>query len=381
MTRYALLASAACLTVLAAPALAEPPILGDAKTADPSSYKVETVVTGLDHPWGLAFLPDGAMLVTERNNGLRLIRDGKLVGEKLTGLPEAFAQGQGGYLDVVLDPAFATNGLIYVSLAEGTADANHTAVVRAKFDGTALSEVTTIYRNTPDKDTGAHFGGRLAFLPDGTLLLTTGDGFVYREKAQDKSSGLGKILRIDTNGAAPAGNPFAAEAGALAAVYSLGHRNVQGLAVDAATGTVYETEHGALSGDEINVIKPGLNYGWPVATYSVDYSGSEISPYTDREGMEPPLAVWKPERFAPSGLAVYRGAMFPAWEGDLLAGGLAEQRVDRIDLDADGKVLGREALFGELRERIRDVRVGPDGAIWLLTDTEDGKVLKVTPAN
>jgi len=376
--RAALLASAA---LLAAPALGEPPVLGDAKPADPKTYKVETVVSGLDHPWSLAFLPDGGMLVTERNNGLRLVRDGKLVGDKLAGLPEAFAEGQGGYLDVVLDPAFATNGLIYISMAEGTEDANHTAVVRAKFDGAGLSDVTTIYRNTPDKDTGAHFGGRLAFLPDGTLLLTTGDGFVYREKAQDKSSGLGKILRIDTNGAAAAGNPFAAEAGALAVVYSYGHRNVQGLAIDPVTGTVYQTEHGALSGDELNVIKPGLNYGWPVATYSVDYSGSEISPYTDRPGMEAPLAVWKPERFAPSGLAVYRGALFPAWEGDILAGGLAEQRVDRIDLDASGKVLGREALFGELKERIRDVRVGTDGAIWLLTDTEDGKVLKVTPAN
>ena len=379
MMRPALLATAA-LAALLGTARAEPPVLGEPKAGDPATYKVETVVSGLDHPWGLAFLPDGGLLVTERNGGLRLVRDGK-ASEPLAGLPEAFKQGQGGYHDVVLDPGFASNGLIYIAFAEGTDEANHTAVARAKFDGTALSDVTVIYRNTPDKDTGAHFGGRLAFLPDGTLLLTTGDGFVYREKAQDKSSGLGKIIRIDTNGNAPADNPFASEDSTLPVLYSYGHRNPQGLAIDPVTGTIYQTEHGALSGDELNIIKPGLNYGWPVATYSVDYSGSEISPYTEREGMENALAVWKPERFAPSGLAVYRGPLFPAWEGDILAGGLAEMRVDRIDLDADGKVLGREALFGELGERIRDVRVSADGAVYLLTDTDDGKVLKVTPAN
>ncbi len=376
MMKSALLASAALAAFTTA--LAEPPILGEPKAGDPATYMVTPVVSGLDHPWGLAFLPDGGLLVTERNGGLRVVRDGK-ASDALEGLPPAFKEGQGGYFDVVLDPAYATNGLIYVAYAEGNGEANHTAIARAKFDGAALSDVKVIYKNTPDKDTGAHFGGRLAFLPDGTLLLTTGDGFQYREKAQDKSSGLGKIIRIDTDGNAPADNPFAGEEGTLPVLYSYGHRNQQGLAIDPATGTIYQTEHGALSGDELNIIKPGLNYGWPVATYSVDYSGSEISPYTDRPGMEAPLAVWKPERFAPSGLAVYHGALFPQWEGDILAGGLAEMRVDRIDLDADGKVLGREALFAELQERIRDVRVAPDGAVYLLTDTEDGKILKVTP--
>ncbi len=381
MTKPALFATAALAALLAASAAAEPPVLGEPSAADPARFRIDTIATGLDHPWSLAFLPDGAMLVTERNNGLRLIRDGKLVGERLEGLPQAFEEGQGGYFDVVLDPAFAANGFIYIAYAEGTGAANHTAVVRAKFDGAALSEITTILKNTPDKDTGAHFGGRLLFLPDATLLLTTGDGFQYREKAQDKASGLGKILRFDTSGKPAADNPFVGDEGAQPLVYSYGHRNQQGLAIDPVTGVVYQTEHGALSGDELNLIKPGLNYGWPVATYSVDYSGSEISPYTQRDGMEPPLAVWKPERFAPSGLAVYRGALFPDWDGDILAGGLAEMRVDRIDLDADGKVLGRQALFADLRERIRDVRVGPDGAIYLLTDTDDGKLLKVTPAN
>lgn len=380
MSKPALLASAALAALLAAAAQAAPPVMDAPIATDPATYKVETIVSGLDHPWSIAFLPDGGMLVTERNNGLRLIRDGKLVGDRLEGLPEAFEEGQGGYFDIALDRDFASNGFIYVSYAEGTGAANHTAVARAKFDGAKLGDVTTILRNAPDKDTGAHFGGRLVVLPDGTLLLTTGDGFEYREKAQDKSSGLGKILHFNTDGAPAADNPFLNEAGANKLIWSYGHRNQQGLALDSATGNVYQTEHGALSGDEVNLIKPGLNYGWPVATYSVDYSGSEISPYTDRPGMEAPIAVWKPERFAPSGLAVYRGALFPDWDGDLLAGGLAEQRVDRIDLDAAGKVVARHALFGELHERIRDVRVGPDGAIYLLTDTEDGKLLKVTPA-
>lgn len=377
MTKPALFATAALAAVLAHPADASP-ILGDAPAADPARYKVETVVSGLDHPWSLAFLPDGGLLVTERNGGLRLVSDGKLADEPIAGLPEAFKEGQGGYFDVVLDPDFAANGRLYVAYAEGTGAANHTAVARATFDGAKLSDVSVILRNAPDKDTGAHFGGRLIFLPDGTLLLTTGDGFQYREKAQDKASGLGKILRFDTNGQPPADNPFTDESGANPLVWSYGHRNQQGLARDPETGTVYQTEHGALSGDEVNVIRPGLNYGWPVATYSVDYSGSEISPYTEREGMENPLAVWKPERFAPSGLAVYRGAMFPEWDGDLLAGGLAKQQVNRIDLDASRKVVGRESLFAELNERIRDVRVAPDGSVWLLTDSEDGKVLRVS---
>ncbi len=380
MTPAARFSSAAFAALLSLSAEAAPPILDAPIATDPASYKVETVVSGLDHPWGLAFLPDGGMLVTERNNGLRLIRDGKLVGERLDGLPEAFKESQGGYFDVVLDANYAANGLIYVSYAEGTSEANHTAVARAKFDGAKLSDVTVILRNAPDKDTGAHFGGRMVVLPDGTLLLTTGDGFQYREKAQDISGGLGKILHFDTDGRPAPGNPFIGKAGADPLIWTYGHRNQQGLARDPATDTIYQTEHGALSGDEVNVIKPGLNYGWPVATYSVDYSGSVISPYTDRPGMEAPLAVWKPERFAPSGLAVYRGALFSDWDGDLLAGSLAEQRVDRIDLDASGKVVARYTLFSELHERIRDVRVGPDGAVWLLTDTEDGKVLKVTPA-
>jgi glucose/arabinose dehydrogenase len=355
------------------------PILPAPTTVDPNSYQVAVVAEGLDHPWSLAFLPDGGMLVTERNNGLRLVRDGKLVAEPLAGVPAAFKQGQGGYFDIVLDPAFATNGLVYLSYAEGTESANHTAVARARFDGAALQDVTVIYRNAPEKDTDAHFGGRMVFLPDGTLLLTTGDGFEYREQAQNKASGLGKILHLTTDGKPAPGNPFEGDTAAKAEVWTLGNRNQQGLAIDPATGTVYQTEHGALSGDEVNVIEKGANYGWPIATYSLDYSGAVISPNTELDGTKQPIAVWKPERFAPSGLAVYRGALFADWDGDLLAGALASKAIARLDLDASGKVVGDYRLLGERDERVRDVRVGPDGAIYVLTDDEAGKILRVTP--
>lgn len=368
------------LALLVASPVALAGILPDPTTGDRAGYVVTPVAEGLNFPWSLAFLPDGSMLVSERNGSLRIIRDGQLVAAPVANVPPAFQEGQGGYHDVVADPNFASNQLIYLAFAEGTDDANHTAVIRARFDGQALQDVTHIFRASPDKDTAAHFGGKLAFLPDGTLLASTGDGFQYREKAQDTGSHLGKIVRLTTDGQAPADNPFVGTANAKPEVWSYGHRNVQGLAVDPKTGTVYETEHGALSGDEVNVITKGTNYGWPIATFSVDYSGSVISPYTEREGTQQPIAVWKPERFAPSGLAVYRGTLFPQWDGDLLAGGLAGMSVRRLDLNERGDVVGHESLFGELQERIRDVRVGPDGAVYLVTDGADGKVLRVTPA-
>jgi glucose/arabinose dehydrogenase len=356
---------------------ASSPILTSPTDGDSSKYTVTPVAAGFEHPWSLAFLPDGALLVSERDAGLKLVRNGAAV--RVTGLPPAFIANQGGYFDVVLDPAFAENSLIYIAFAEGTRAANHTAVARARLDGTALADVTVIFRNAPEKDTSAHYGGRMVFLPDGTLLLTTGDGFEYREQAQDKASGLGKIIRIKTDGGIPGDNPFIGDTAAKPEVWSYGHRNVQGLAFDPVSGRVYQTEHGALSGDEVNIIQKGANYGWPIATYSVDYSGAVISPYTEKEGTVQPVAVWKPERFAPSGLTLYRGTLFPGWDGSLFAGSLAEMRVDRLTFDDTGKVAGQERLFAELQTRIRDVRTGPDGALYLLTDEDDGKVLKVTP--
>ena len=365
-------------SALTAPAFASP-ILPAPTTVDPATYTVTEIAGGLDHPWSLAFLPDGSMLVTERNNGLRVIRDGKLVAEPVAGLPDAYKQGQGGYFDIALDRNFTSNNLVYLSYAEGTDEKNHTAVARARFDGKSLSDVTVIFRVSPDKDTGAHFGGRLLVLPDNTILLTTGDGFQYREQAQKMSSGLGKIVRIMSDGSVPTDNPYPAKLAVMPELYSYGHRNQQGLAQDPVTGRIYQTEHGALSGDEVNEIKAGGNFGWPIATYSLDYSGSVISPYTEKDGTVQPIAVWKPERFAPSGLAVYRGDLFPAWNGDLLAGGLASKTLARLDLDERGKVIGEYRMLAERGERIRDVRVGYDGAVYVLTDEEAGKVLKITP--
>lgn len=372
------LATVSFAALLSGVALADP-ILKEPAAIDPASIQFETVAEGLNHPWSIAFLPDGSMLVTERNGSLRAIRDGKLVAEPIAGLPPAFQAGQGGYHEIALDPDFATNKRIFVAFAEGTGDANHTAIARATYDGAALSNVEVIFRNSPEKDTGAHFGGRMVFLPDGTLLLTTGDGFEYREEAQDKTNGFGKIVRLTVDGKIPADNPFVAESGARPELYTLGHRNPQGLTIDPATGTVWESEHGALSGDEINRIEKGANYGWPIATYSLDYSGSVISPYTEQPGTTQPLAVWKPERFAPSGLAIYRGPLFPAWDGALLAGSLTEACIDVIRLDDAGAVASHERLAIAPSERVRDVKVAPDGSIYVLTDEENGKILRLTP--
>ncbi len=374
-----LLAATALSGVLAATAAAAPPD-PSVPRADASSYRVTTVAEGLDHPWSLAFLPDGSMLVTERNGGLRVIRDGKLVAEPVAGTPQALTGGQGGLLDVAVDPDFATNGFVYLAYSEGTEDANHTAVLRAKFDGRALSESKVIFRAVPDRSTQAHYGGRLLFLPDGTLLVTLGDGFIYREEAQNLANHHGKIVRIATDGSIPSDNPFVGREGARPEIWSWGHRNVQGVAFDPETGRVFETEHGAQTGDELNVIEKGLNYGWPKATYAIDYSGAVISPHQELPDVRKPIAYWTKETLAPSGLAVYRGALFPQWNGDVLAGALAAREVRRIDLDASGAVVGQERLFTELDARIRDVRVGPDGAVWLLTDDPEGKVLRVDPA-
>ncbi len=357
---------------------------GSAAAAPPAStpstgFRTTTVAEGLSTPWSLAFLPDGSMLVTERAGRLRVIRDGRLVTEPVAGVPPVYAVGQGGLFDVVLDPDFASNGILYLAYASGTEDQNATRVARARFDGAKLDDLEVIFEASPTKDSNAHFGGRLLFLPDGTLLLTLGDGFVYREKAQAKDGDFGKIVRIRTDGKAPEDNPFAGQAGARPEIYSLGHRNVQGLVRDPASGRIYAHEHGPKGGDEVNVIEPGRNYGWPVITYGRDYSGAIISPYTEKEGMEQPLVYWVPS-IAPSGMTLYGGDLFPAWKGDLLVSALAGMHVRRVDLDGDGRVAGQEELFRDLGLRIRDVRTAPDGSLYLLTDGEGGKVIRVEPA-
>lgn len=346
-----------------------------------SGYRIAEVATGLDHPWSLAFLPDGGILVAEREGRLRLIRAGRLDPKPVEGVPPVLLGGQAGLFDVVLHPDFAINSLLYLTYAHGTPKANATRVARARFDGSALQDLQVIFEASPSKDTLNHFGGRLAFLPDRSFLLTLGDGFEYREQAQNLRSDLGKIVHLTEDGGAVPG--VAAFAGAEPRVYTRGHRNEQGLVVDATSGRVYETEHGPQGGDELNLIVAGRNYGWPLITYGMDYSGAFVSPYKDRPGLTQPLKQWTPS-IAPSGLALYQGDKFPGWQGDLFVGALAFQQLRRVDLDEQGNVRGEEILLTKLNQRIRDVRCSPDGYLYVTTDygasgATSGRVLRIEP--
>lgn len=352
-------------------------IAGAGQAAD---YRVDTLVRGLDHPWSLAFLPDGRMLVTERVGRLRMIdAEGELVEEPLAGLPEVFSSGQAGLKEVALAPDFAESSLLYLSYACGSSNANHLCLARARLEGHALNDVEEIFRAQPAKRGGAHYGGRIAFLPDGTLLLPVGDGFDYREESQKLSSHLGSIVRLNPDGSVPGDNPFVDQDGALPEIYSLGHRNPQGIVYDEQEGRVVSTEHGPRGGDEVNVIQPGANYGWPLVTHGVDYTGARITPYSSKEGYEDPLVDWTPS-IAPAGLALYRGDLFADWDGDYLVPALAGQAVHRVRFDNQG-ASDVETLFSGMQRRFRDVRVGPDGALYLLTDRRHGEILRVTPEN
>ena len=333
-------------------------------------YQLETWADGLALPWSIAFPPDGSALVTELGGQLRRIDSSGKVGEPIVNVPAVYFAGQGGLFDVLLHPDFSRNQLIYLSFAEGNPKNNGTAIARGRLIENRLEDLEVIFRNFTRKDTPVHYGGRMAFLADGTLLLTTGDGFDYREAAQDVQSGLGKVLRMNDDGSPASGNPFSESP----YVYSYGMRNQQGLAVS-RTGVIWLHEHGPRGGDELNRIEPGLNFGWPAITYGVDYSGAVISPYTEWEGMEQPVHYWVPS-IAPSGLTVYEADLFPEWKGDLFVGALVNREVRRLDLSG-GKVIGEEALFSELDARIRDVRTGPEGALYILTSD---RVVRVTPA-
>jgi glucose/arabinose dehydrogenase len=383
LTRVSLAALAAVLAACGGPA-------GEARKTQTTlaaeapeggaALNVETLAEGLVNPWRLAFLPDGSILLTERDGKLRIIRDGALVETPVSGVPAPYVKSQGGLFDVMQHPDFATNRTIFLSYAAGTPEANATRVISATFDGAALSDLKTVFETRPLKNTPVHYGGRLALLPDRTLLITVGDGFNFREKAQDLSNGLGKIVRVNLDGSIPADNPFAAREGALPEIYSYGHRNQQGLAVDPTTGTIWETEHGPMGGDELNIIEAGANYGWPIATYGLDYSGAQITPFTEYEGTKQPEKYWVPS-IGPSGLVIYQGDLFAGWKGDLLVGALAKTALHRLNME-NGKVIGEERYLEG--ERIRDVREGPDGAIYVTTEDHDGapigRVLRLTPA-
>ena len=328
-------------------------------------YQVSTLATGLDKPWSITSIGEGAFLFTEKSGRLvRLDADGNIT--TIQGTPPVYFANQGGLLEVLADWDFVNNKLIYLSFAGGDKSANRTTVVKATLSGDTLSDVETILEVTPDKEGPAHYGGKLAFLPDGTLLVSVGEGYKYREEAQNLEWELGKLLRIHTDGTAPTDNPFPDTA---PKVFSYGHRNPQGLIYDNASNRILMVEHGPKGGDELNHIVAGRNYGWPAITYGVDYSGAVISPFTEAEGMEQPITYWVPS-IGPSGLAIYRGELFPQWQGHLLLGSLINEEMRRLKLDGT-TVVEDEAIFPEIKGRVRDVRVLTDGSIMALTDEGD----------
>jgi glucose/arabinose dehydrogenase len=347
-----------------------------------SAYHLTTVATGLDHPWSLAWLPDGRMLVTERAGRVRIVAQDGTLSAPLGGVPTVAVDNQGGLLDVALDPAFATNQLVYLSYLEPRENGLFGSSVgrgRLVLDGSGgrLESFTRVLKAEPSVKDGVNVGSRLAFGRNGKLYVTLGDRMVLRAQAQSLASDVGKVARIKPDGGIPADNPFVGVAGARPEIFSYGHRNPEGLAVNPATGVVWELEHGAKGGDEINVLRSGRNYGWPVITYGVDYSGAKIGIGTQKAGMEQPIYYWDPS-IAPSGMAFYTGGLFPAWKGNLFVGALKAERVARLVLKGE-RVMAEEDLLLELHERIRDVRQGPDGALYVLTDNSAGRILKLTP--
>jgi glucose/arabinose dehydrogenase len=342
---------------------------------------IETFAKGLDHPWALAFLPDGRILVTKRPGGMHIVaKDGK-ISPAFAGVPKVFASGQGGLHDVVLDRFYAENRTIYFCYAEPVSGGARTALARARLleEGTPrLADVAVIFHQDGPLSSGNHFGCRIAQTPDNDLFLTLGEHFTTRDQAQNLANHLGKIVRIQPDGSVPPDNPFVGRQGAKPEVWSWGHRNPQGLALHPVTGRLWEHEHGPRGGDEINIIEKGKNYGWPVIGYGIDYNGAKIHKSTHKEGMEQPVWYWVPS-IAPSGMAFYTGNLFPTWRGNLFVGALAGQILVRLELDGE-KVLREERLLQELHERVRDVRQGPDGALWLATDNSSGRILRLAPA-
>jgi len=371
------LAAVAASLALAAPVSAE--ITRAPAVKSKQGFKVETFAHGLVHPWGLGFLPDGRLIVTERPGRLRVIATTGALSAPVRGVPRVYANGQGGLLDVALSPDFAATGLIYLSYAEPREGSkNGTSVARAKLvaegDGARLDEVAVIFRQEPAYASSMHFGSRIVVMPDGSLFVTLGERYSAREQAQNPGNHLGKLVRVLPDGSPYAGNPKTD--GWRPEIWSIGHRNVQGAALNPASGKLWTIEHGARGGDEINVPQAGKNYGWPVITYGRDYNYTRIGEGTHKAGMEQPIYYWDPS-IAPSGAAFYTGELFPEWRGNLFVGALAGQALHRLVLD-DEQVIGEEKLLSDLGERIRDVRQGPDGALWLLTDHPDGRVLRLT---
>lgn len=351
-----------------------PPVKANTK------IRVDTAAVGLENPWGLQFLPDGRMLVTERPGRLRIIANDGKISAPITGVPEVYAHGQGGLLDVRLAPDFAQSSTLFLSYAEPRqVSKNGTSVARAKLvldgDGGKLEELTVIFRQQPSIASGAHFGSRIVVGSDGALFVTLGERYSMRREAQNPSNDLGKVIHILADGTPAPDNPKLK--GWAPEVWSIGHRNVQGAALHPVTGKLWTAEHGARGGDELNIVEKGKNYGWPVISYGRDYSGEKIGVGTAKEGMEQPVYYWDPS-IATSGLAFYTGNLFPEWNGNAFVGGLAGAHLERLVLDGDA-VVAKETLLDGRGDRIRDIRQGPDGALYVLIDDKHGKILRLSP--
>ncbi|MGX5732443.1 PQQ-dependent sugar dehydrogenase [Pseudoxanthomonas beigongshangi] len=379
-----LLGLAACRPEVPAPAV-QPHVVRDAVPVEYASengaYAVTELVAGLEHPWALAFLPDGGILVTERPGRLRRISADGEVSAPIAGLPAIFVDGQAGLLDVALSPQFTRDRWVYLAFAEPTFRGNKagTAVARGRLEGDALQDVEVVYRQEPKLSHGTHVGARLVFDDAGHLFVTQGDNRVAAAAAQELDKLQGKLVRIWPDGRIPDDNPFVDKAGARPEVWSYGHRNMQGAALHPVTRALWTSEHGPQGGDEINLPQAGANYGWPLATHGIDYSGKPVEGARGRSlpGMQDPHYVWEKSP-AVSGMAFYTGGLFPHWQGDLFLGALAARQLIRLELDGD-RIVHEERLLGERNQRIRDVRQGPDGALYVLVDAPDGKLLRIAP--
>ena len=350
--------------------------------SEQANFQISSLVENLENPWSMAFLPDGDMLISERPGRLRYLDDGELRETPISGLPDnMFTENRGGLFGLALHPDFADNRWLYFAFTEGEMSANHVALARARLstDGTNLDDLEVLFRVNFEKDRGYHHGGRIIFRDDGTLMLTIGEGSIFKEESQNPRNHMGTIIRLNDDGTVPFDNPFVSTRNVMPEIYSYGHRNPQGMDINPATGSVWAHEHGPRGGDEINIIEAGLNYGWPAVTYGIDYDGTLISEHRTGEGFTQPIWYWVPS-IAPSGMSFYQGNAFPEWQGDLFIGALAGSMLVRHEILGD-RVISEERLLEDLGIRIREVQTGPDGMIYLLTDDFEGQMLRIEPAS
>ena len=349
---------------------------GPVTESEKLKFGVVTVTDKLSNPWGIAFLPDGRILVTERSGEIRILENGKLLDEKISGVPAVFAEGQGGLMDIQLHPDYKSNGWIYLSYSKPGQGGGGTTIARAKIDGNALTDLEELFSAQPFTNSGAHFGCRIAFDGIGYMFFSSGERG-NMSNAQKLENHLGKILRLHDDGRVPSDNPFINTAGAKPEIWSYGHRNPQGLIYDKATGRLWDHEHGPRGGDELNLIEKGKNYGWPEITYGINYDGTYITDQTSKPGMEQPVTYWVPS-IAPCGMAMVTSDRFPAWKNNILVGALALQHVARVELDNSGKYVTQEKLLDK-KARVRAIAQSPDGYIYVATESP-GQLLKIVPA-